>query len=141
MNRDACNVLSEPPVPGMVVGGPQPGGEDIGKETWMCQDYRTGKTVATSYIDDRCSYATNEVAINWNAPFAYLAGALEALNAGYAPSFAVDGVARDGTSALKPVVSKIRGNVDSGVRLRFADQKVYVEKNGKRFDLKGHRIK
>ena len=27
------------------------------------------------------------------------------------------------------------------VRLRFADQKVFVEKNGKRFDLKGHRVK
>ncbi len=130
----------EPPVPGMVVGGPQPGGEDIGKETWMCKDYRTGKTLATSYIDDRCSYATNEVAINWNAPFAYLVGALEALNAGFAPSFAVDGVARDGTSALKPVVSRTRVNADDGVRLRFADQKVFIEKNGKRFDLKGHRI-
>jgi endoglucanase len=26
-------------------------------------------------------------------------------------------------------------------RLRFDDQKVFIEKNGKRFDLKGHRIK
>ena len=132
----------EPPVPGMLVGGPQPGGEDIGRETWMCKDYRTGKTNATSYIDDRCSYATNEVAINWNAPLAYLAGALEALNAGYAPSFAVDGVAKGGTSALKPFSSRTPVSTNkAAVRLRFADQKVFVEKNGKRFDLKGHRIK
>jgi endoglucanase len=26
-------------------------------------------------------------------------------------------------------------------RLRFDDQKLFVEKNGKRFDLKGHLIK
>ncbi|MBR2096071.1 MAG: glycoside hydrolase family 9 protein [Fibrobacter sp.] len=131
----------EPPVPGMLVGGPQPGGEDIGKDTWMCRDYRTGKTNATSYIDDRCSYATNEVAINWNAPLAYLAGALEALNAGYAPSFAADGVAKGGTSALRPFSSRTPVSTNKAVRLRFADQKVFIEKNGKRFDLKGHRIK
>ena len=131
----------EPPVPGMLVGGPQPGGEDIGKDTWMCRDYRTGKTNATSYIDDRCSYATNEVAINWNAPLAYLAGALEALNAGYAPSFAADGVAKGGTSALRPFSSRTHVSTNKAVRLRFADQKVFIEKNGKRFDLKGHRIK
>ena len=74
------------PIPGMLVGGPQPGGEDIGTETWNCQDYRTGMP-ATSYTDQRCSYATNEVAINWNAPFAYLAGAIEALNSGHVPFF------------------------------------------------------
>ncbi len=130
----------EPPVPGMVVGGPQPGGEDIGSKSWECKDYRTG-LAATSYIDNRCSYATNEVAINWNAPFAYLVGAMEALNAGYAPSFAAAGVAKGGTSALKPSVLRNRGNVETAPRLRIADQKVFIEKNGKRFDLKGHLIK
>ena len=129
-----------PPVPGMVVGGPQPGGEDIGTKSWECKDYRTGQA-ATSYIDNRCSYATNEVAINWNAPFAYLVGAMEALNAGYAPSFAVEGVAKGGTSALRPSIMRNRGKVETAPRLRIADQKVYIEKNGKRFDLKGHLIK
>ena len=128
------------PVPGMIVGGPQPGGEDIGSKSWECKDYRTG-VPATSYTDNRCSYATNEVAINWNAPFAYIAGALEALNAGYAPSFAAPGVAKGGTSAIKPVVSRNRGKVEHAPSLRFVDQKVFVEKNGKRFDLKGHLIK
>ena len=131
----------EPPVPGMVVGGPQPGGEDIGTKTWECKEYRGEKLPATSYIDDRCSYATNEVAINWNAPFAYLAGALEALNAGYAPSFAVEGVAKGGTSSLKPLATRNHAKMDNEIRLRFADQKVFIEKNGKRFDLKGHLIK
>ena len=70
------------PVPGMLVGGPQPGFEDYGS----CDDYTTGYP-ATTYNDNTCSYATNEVAINWNAPLAYLVGAIEALNAGETPSF------------------------------------------------------
>jgi len=128
------------PVPGMIVGGPQPGGEDIGSKSWECKDYRTG-VPATSYTDNRCSYATNEVAINWNAPFAYIAGALEALNAGYAPSFAAPGVAKGGTSAIKPFVTRNRVSVENAPRLRFDDQKVFIEKSGKRFDLKGHLLK
>ena len=125
------------PIPGMIVGGPQPGGEDIGSETWECKDYRTGFP-ATSYVDNNCSYASNEVAINWNAPFAYLAGAIEAINHGYAPSFAAAGVAR--TDAIKPAVAR-RAHAKQGPQLRFADQKLYVEMNGKRFNLKGHQIK
>ena len=123
------------PVPGMVVGGPQPGGDDVGSQSWECSDYRTGYP-ATSYIDHRCSYASNEVAINWNAPFAYLAGALEALNAGYAPDFAVDGIASIKT---KPIASH-KANV-SKARLRFSGEMLFIEKNGKRFNLNGHRIK
>ena len=125
----------------MLVGGPHLGGDDIGTKTWECNEYRTGKP-ATSYIDNRCSYATNEVAINWNAPFAYLAGALEAINAGYAPSFAAAGVARNdvGTTAIKPAMVR-NSDVKQGPKLRFVDQKLYVEKNGKRFDMTGHRIK
>ena len=87
------------PIPGMLVGGPQPGGEDVGSAAeWKCADYRTGQA-ATAYTDQQCSYATNEVAINWNAPLAYLAGALEAINAGHAPDFAVSGVARNNATA------------------------------------------
>ena len=125
------------PIPGMIVGGPQPGGEDIGSETWECKDYRTGFP-ATSYVDNNCSYASNEVAINWNAPFAYLAGAIEAINHGYAPSFAAAGVAR--TDAIKPAVAR-RAHAKQGPQLRFVDQKLYVEMNGKRFNLKGHQVK
>ena len=123
------------PVPGMLVGGPQPGGEDIGTKDWECKDYRTGKP-ATSYTDDRCSYATNEVAINWNAPFAYLAGAIEAINAGHAPSFAVDGVAR---TAIRPAMAR-KVRAEQGPKLRFGDQMLYIEMGEKRFDLRGHRL-
>ena len=129
------------PIPGMLVGGPQPGGEDIGTDSWSCQEYRTGQP-ATSYTDARCSYATNEVAINWNAPLAYLAGAIEALAAGNKPKFDVVPMSSDGTddaTAIRPAVQR-GGNVESAPRLRFGDQMLYVEKNGKRFDLKGHRL-
>ncbi len=136
-HRPSTSDKVKDPVPGMIVGGPQPGGEDIGSETWECKDYRTGFP-ATSYVDNNCSYASNEVAINWNAPFAYLAGAIEAINHGYAPSFAAAGVAR--TDAIKPKVAR-KAHVKQGPQLRFVDQKLYVEMNGKRFNLKGHQIK
>ena len=136
-HRPSTSDKVKEPVPGMIVGGPQPGGEDIGSETWECKDYRTGFP-ATSYVDNNCSYASNEVAINWNAPFAYLAGAIEAINHGYAPSFAAAGVAR--TDAIKPAVAR-RAHAKQGPQLRFADQKLYVEVNGKRFNLKGHQVK
>ncbi|MDR2579758.1 MAG: glycoside hydrolase family 9 protein [Fibromonadaceae bacterium] len=68
------------PVPGMLAGGPHDGGQDVGPNPWQCKEYRKLGTPALSYIDDWCSYASNEVAINWNAPLAYLAGALHYLN-------------------------------------------------------------
>lgn len=68
---------SEEPVPGLLAGGPNPGQQDKAN----CGDAygEEHRHPATSYIDDRCSYASNEIAINWNAPFVYLANAIEAL--------------------------------------------------------------
>ena len=60
------------PVPGLLVGGPNPGQQD------RCPGYPT-RIPAKSYVDSTCSYAANEIAINWNAPFVYLAGALDAI--------------------------------------------------------------
>lgn len=60
------------PVPGLIVGGPNPGQQD------GCKTYPS-RIPDESYTDSVCSYASNEIAINWNAPAAYLAGALEAL--------------------------------------------------------------
>lgn len=56
------------PVPGFVVGGPQPGQQD------GC-DY-TSSLPALSYVDHWCSYASNEVTINWNAPMVYMLASL-----------------------------------------------------------------
>ncbi len=63
------------PVPGLLAGGPNPGRQD------GCSGY-IGEEPARSYVDSYCSYASNEIAINWNAPLVYLSGAIEALNAG-----------------------------------------------------------
>lgn len=124
------------PVPGMLVGGPQPGGEDIGSNEWECRDYRVNGAPAKSYFDNECSYASNEVAINWNSPVAYLAGAIEALNSGVAPSFAVDGV----IVSIPKVRPGLRA-ADGTPKLRFDSHRVFIENNGIRYDLKGKKIK
>jgi len=61
------------PVPGLLAGGPNPGMQDKIKVPSLNPD--------EAYIDDDRAYAVNEIAINWNAPFAYLANAIEALQA------------------------------------------------------------
>ena len=65
------------PVPGLLAGGPNPSMQD------KCV-YEANEP-ETAYSDTDCSYASNEIAINWNAPLVYLSGALEALQkkAGY----------------------------------------------------------
>ena len=66
----------EAPVPGMVAGGPNAGANDASS----CKiDYAKDKPAAEAYYDNTCSYASNEVAINWNAPFAYLVGSIQAI--------------------------------------------------------------
>lgn len=62
----------EEPVPGLLAGGPNPGQQD------RCPGYPS-RLPAESYLDADCSYASNEIAINWNAPLVYVANALEAL--------------------------------------------------------------
>lgn len=57
----ADNVNS--PIPGFLVGGPHSGQQD------KCN--YPSIFPAQSFLDDWCSYSTNEVTINWNAPFVY----------------------------------------------------------------------
>jgi endoglucanase len=59
------------PVPGLLVGGANPGRQDGVTYPSAIPD--------RAYIDDDRAYAANEIAINWNAPFAYLINAIEAL--------------------------------------------------------------
>jgi endoglucanase len=63
------------PVPGWLVGGPNPGQQDLAG----CAAGYASKLPALSYLDNVCSYASNEVAINWNAPLVYVAAALQTL--------------------------------------------------------------
>ncbi len=60
------------PVPGLLSGGPNPGMQD------KCE-YEF-KEPETAYADHDCSYASNEIAINWQAPLVYLMNAAEALH-------------------------------------------------------------
>lgn len=62
-----------PPVPGLLVAGPNPGMQDGIKLRSLVPD--------EAYIDDQRAYAVNEIAINWNAPLAYISNALEAIMA------------------------------------------------------------
>jgi endoglucanase len=59
------------PIPGLLVGGPNPGMQDGIKVLSKVPD--------EAYIDNTQAYAANEITINWNAPIAYLANAIEAL--------------------------------------------------------------
>lgn len=63
------------PVPGFLVGGPNPNQEDT-RGCYDCPQYPS-HLPALSFVDHQESYASNEVAINWNAPLVFLTGALE----------------------------------------------------------------
>ncbi len=63
------------PVPGLLVGGANPGRQDGVQYPSAIPD--------RAYIDDDRAYAANEITINWNAPFAYLINAIEALQSNF----------------------------------------------------------
>jgi endoglucanase len=62
------------PVPGLLVGGPNPGRQDGCKYEFTEPE--------TAYLDAMPAYASNEIAINWNAPLVYLCWAIEASKQG-----------------------------------------------------------
>ena len=59
------------PVPGLMAGGPNPGMQDHVHYEFTEPE--------TAYADVDGAYASNEIAINWNAPLVYVANAMEAL--------------------------------------------------------------
>jgi endoglucanase len=61
------------PVPGLLAGGPNAQANKQDKCRYAFTEPET------TYTDEDCSYASNEIAINWNAPLVYLAAAMEAL--------------------------------------------------------------
>ncbi len=69
------------PVPGFLVGGPNAGQQDARH----CPVPYPSPLPALSYLDHFCSYASNEVAINWNAPLVYVSAALQVLTPPAAP--------------------------------------------------------
>ncbi len=66
----------EEPVPGFLVGGPNTVVlTDCGDEV------KRSSYPAKSYIDAECSYSTNEIAINWNAPLVFVTSVIDAIDA------------------------------------------------------------
>lgn len=59
------------PVPGLLAGGPNEYGGDPALDTLIA---RFSPPPALCYIDTMPSYASNEIAINWNAPLVFVAG-------------------------------------------------------------------
>jgi endoglucanase len=89
------------PIPGFLVGGPnrnlvRDDGNSCGAGAYG------SNPPAKSWIESECSYGSNEVAINWNAPLAFLAGAIEAIYTN--PAFNVQKYAID---TLPPVFDSI----------------------------------
>ena len=64
----------EDPLPGFISGGPNPGQQDIAT---VNAEYPSNHP-DESYLDNENSYASNEIAINWNAYLVALAGWVDA---------------------------------------------------------------
>ncbi|MCU0431433.1 MAG: glycoside hydrolase family 9 protein [Cytophagaceae bacterium] len=63
------------PIPGLLAGGPNTDAQtDCGAAVYPSSTFK-----ALSYTDSYCSYSTNEVAINWNAPLTFLSMGMEAV--------------------------------------------------------------
>lgn len=63
----------EDPVPGFLSGGP-----NLVVPTDCGSIVQRNPYPAKSFVDLQCSYSTNEIAINWNAPLVYLVAGIDA---------------------------------------------------------------
>ena len=72
-NRISASDGVDEPVPGYLAGGP-----NISVMT-DCDPNEVTRSPfpAASYVDEECSYSTNETAINWNAPLVFLVSGLD----------------------------------------------------------------
>jgi endoglucanase len=58
------------PIPGLMVGGP----DQYLSDPLLQANFTSTTPPALCYIDDEGSYASNEIAINWNAPLVFVSG-------------------------------------------------------------------
>lgn len=89
------------PIPGFLVGGPYASAStsgDCGSSSYPSSQ------PALSYVDLTCSYSTNEIAINWNAPMVYNLGSIQALYAGGRPSDFTYTVTQPTTSTKNSII-------------------------------------
>jgi endoglucanase len=61
-------------MPGLLAGGPNPGQQDNGNGSLAYPSRQPDE----SYIDHENSYASNEIAINWNASLVAMLGWIDA---------------------------------------------------------------
>ena len=132
----------EAPVPGMIAGGPNASATDCAKK------YNNDDAVARSYYDNSCSYATNEVAINWNAPFAYVIGSLQAIaSTGKSYDIKTPVSAKYELTSIPAARNRIKvAPQASGKRLVIRGKKVqveYTDKNGIKsyFSIGGKKVR
>lgn len=64
------------PVPGLIAGGPN----QYLNDPVLQQHFNQNTPPALCYIDDAGSYASNEIAINWNAPLVFVSGYFNSLS-------------------------------------------------------------
>ena len=106
------------PVPGLLSGGPNAGQQDKGGSVVYPSDLP-----AKSFVDVVGSYASNEIAVNWNAPMAYLACAIEAIMAenGRAEGTAVQ--QREQTPSAMPLLPSYPNPFNPSTTLRWRLEK------------------
>lgn len=68
-HRPSASDDVEQPVPGFLVGGPN---TMVPTDCESIDDTPRSQYPAKAFADQECSYSTNEVAINWNAPLAFM---------------------------------------------------------------------
>jgi endoglucanase len=66
----ASDPIAEP-VPGLMAGGPN---KNLSDDPVLKSKFTSSTPAALCYVDDQNSYASNEIAINWNAPLVFVAG-------------------------------------------------------------------
>jgi endoglucanase len=122
-HRPSARDEVDEPVPGMIVGGPNPNN----RTSDACSP-PLGAPPAMSFVDVYCNYSTNEIAINWNAPFAYLVGAISAIYS-----------AEDPKQAFKPLASFDYENLRSPTQKidpRVKNLPSYLQFNGRTMEVK-----
>ncbi|WP_116108133.1 glycoside hydrolase family 9 protein [Lewinella sp. IMCC34191] len=71
-HRQSASDGIDEPVPGLLSGGPNAAQQDRPETI-----YKPNAAPMQSWADQTPSYASNEICLNWNAPFSYVAGYLE----------------------------------------------------------------